>query len=133
MVHTESRLSDTTSMGRRTPVHWAVQICILGVTLLSLASASLFLPEESPTDITSNDGYSFLDETPRLTPRDGKPFTLRIMPLGASITYGYQSTDGNGYRRWLRQQLRHSGWWVNMIGSHPNDTSTMNDNVRHDW
>ncbi|GAB1203896.1 hypothetical protein APSETT445_002538 [Aspergillus pseudonomiae] len=115
-------------MGRRTPVHWAVQICILGVTLLSLASASLFLPEESPTEITSNDGYSFLDETPRLTPRDGRPFTLRIMPLGASITYGYQSTDGNGYRRWLRQQLRHSGWWVNMVGSHPNDTSTMNDN-----
>ncbi|KNG81650.1 hypothetical protein ANOM_009765 [Aspergillus nomiae NRRL 13137] len=115
-------------MGRRTPVHRAVQICILGVTLLSLASASLFLPEESPTEITSNDGYSFLDETPRLTPRDGKPFTLRIMPLGASITYGYQSTDGNGYRRWIRQQLRHSGWWVNMVGSHPNDTSTMNDN-----
>ncbi|KAF7627478.1 hypothetical protein AFLA_002859 [Aspergillus flavus NRRL3357] len=115
-------------MGRRTPVYRAAQTCILGLILLSFASASSYLPRESPTGIISNDGFSFLNETSQLTPRDEKPFTLRIMPLGASITYGYQSTNGNGYRRWLRQQLRHAGWWVNMVGSNPNDTSTMNDN-----
>ncbi|UCK59347.1 hypothetical protein AFCA_002165 [Aspergillus flavus] len=118
-------------MGRQTPVYRAAQTCILGLVLLSFASASSYLPRESPTGIISNDGFSFLNETSQLTPRDEKPFTLRIMPLGASITYGYQSTDGNGYRRWLHQQLRHAGWWVNMVGSNPNDTSTMNDNASH--
>ncbi|BAE55197.1 unnamed protein product [Aspergillus oryzae RIB40] len=96
-------------MGRQTPVYRAAQTCILGLVLLSFASASSYLPRESPTGIISNDGFSFLNETSQLTPRDEKPFTLRIMPLGASITYGYQSTDGNGYRRWLHQQLRHAG------------------------
>ncbi|KJK61604.1 GDSL-like Lipase/Acylhydrolase family protein [Aspergillus parasiticus SU-1] len=128
MVHTQSRRFCTGSMGRRTPFYQAAQTCILGLVLLSFTSASSYLPEESSTGIISNNGFSFLHETPQLTPRDEKPFTLRIMPLGASITYGYQSTDGNGYRRWLCQQLRHAGWWVNMVGSNPNDTSTMNDN-----
>lgn len=39
------------------------------------------------------------------------------MPLGASITQGVASTDGNGYRKWLRSQLRFKGWKVNMVGS----------------
>ncbi|KAE8138735.1 hypothetical protein BDV38DRAFT_281664 [Aspergillus pseudotamarii] len=115
-------------MVRRTPVDWAVQTCILGLSMLSLASVSPYVPDGSFTGIISYDGFSLLNEISQLTPRDEKPFTLRIMPLGASITYGYQSTDGNGYRRWLRQQLRHAGWWVNMVGSNPNDTSTMNNN-----
>ncbi|KAL2820693.1 SGNH hydrolase-type esterase domain-containing protein [Aspergillus granulosus] len=42
---------------------------------------------------------------------------LRILPLGASITYGVHSSDGNGYRRPLRDQLRSDGWEVNMVGS----------------
>lgn len=121
------------SMGQRTPVDWAVQTCILGLSILSLVSATPYLPEGSFTGFISYDGTHWLNETSQLTPRDEKPFTLRVMPLGASITYGYQSTDGNGYRRWLRQQLRHAGWWVNMVGSNPNDTSTMSDNVRHYW
>lgn len=44
-------------------------------------------------------------------------FFLRIMPLGASVTQGVQSTDGNGYRKWLRSELRYQGWKVNMVGS----------------
>ncbi|KAB8270801.1 hypothetical protein BDV30DRAFT_241024 [Aspergillus minisclerotigenes] len=80
-------------MGRRTPVYRAAQTCILGLVLLSFASASSYLPRESPTGIISNDGFSFLNETSQLTPRDEKPFTLRIMPLGGSITYGYQSSQ----------------------------------------
>lgn len=40
-------------------------------------------------------------------------FFLRIMPLGASITQGYASTDGNGYRKHLRDRLRFAGWKVN--------------------
>jgi hypothetical protein len=44
-------------------------------------------------------------------------FYLRIMPLGASITQGIASTDGNGYRKHIRDQLRYVGWLVNMVGS----------------
>lgn len=47
---------------------------------------------------------------------------LRIMPLGASITYGQGSSDGNGYRAALRARLadpapRGFGNAVNMVGS----------------
>ena len=54
-------------------------------------------------------------------------FYLRILPLGASITWGMKSTDGNGYRKALRDQLRFDGWNVNMVGSRSN--GTMNDRV----
>ncbi|UKZ74641.1 hypothetical protein TrVFT333_002311 [Trichoderma virens FT-333] len=46
-----------------------------------------------------------------------KPFYLRIMPLGASITAGVGTKPQNGYRKPLRDQLRWEGWPVNMIGS----------------
>jgi lysophospholipase L1-like esterase len=46
-----------------------------------------------------------------------KPFYLRIMPLGASITAGVGTDPQNGYRKPLRDQLRWKGWPVNMIGS----------------
>lgn len=64
-----------------------------------------------------------------LQTRDTKPFPLRILPLGASITMGYKSKDGNGYRKWLRQQLRYAGWEVDMIGTMKN--GTMHDNVSY--
>jgi hypothetical protein len=62
-----------------------------------------------------------------LASRDEANFTLRIMPLGASITQGYKSSDNNGYRKVLREQLRHAGWPVNMVGSLSD--GTMHDNV----
>ncbi|CZR48139.1 uncharacterized protein FPRO_12749 [Fusarium proliferatum ET1] len=55
-------------------------------------------------------------------------FYLRVMPLGASITQGYLSTDNNGYRKWLRSQLRYKGWKVNMVGSKQNGDMTDRDN-----
>lgn len=61
--------------------------------------------------------------------RRADDFYLRIMPLGASITYGISSTDGNGYRKVLRDQLRYDGWRVNMVGSLFG--GTMNDSVSH--
>ncbi|KAL4861182.1 SGNH hydrolase-type esterase domain-containing protein [Aspergillus spectabilis] len=54
-----------------------------------------------------------------IEPRAAGDFTLRILPLGASITQGYKSSDGNGYRKALRAQLRYAGWEVNMVGSVP--------------
>ncbi|KFY78640.1 hypothetical protein V499_02243 [Pseudogymnoascus sp. VKM F-103] len=52
---------------------------------------------------------------------------LRILPLGASITYGQTSTDGNGYRFGLRNQLVYNGNAVNMIGSVQSGSMVDND------
>ncbi|CAG8901464.1 unnamed protein product [Penicillium egyptiacum] len=53
----------------------------------------------------------------QLYKKDDKPFQLRILPLGASLTYGYLSESGNGYRKPLRDQLRFDGWEVDMVGT----------------
>ncbi|KAI1331754.1 carbohydrate esterase family 3 protein [Xylariaceae sp. FL0255] len=60
---------------------------------------------------------------------DGTP--LRIMPLGASITWGYLSTDGNGYRKEVRDQLVAAGATVNMVGSR--EHGNMTDNQVEGW
>ncbi|KAI0164526.1 carbohydrate esterase family 3 protein [Hypoxylon sp. FL1284] len=57
--------------------------------------------------------------------------TLRIMPLGASITYGYASTDKNGYRKILRDRLVDNGNPVNMVGDNP--SGDMQDNNTEGW
>ncbi|GAB1319346.1 SGNH hydrolase-type esterase domain-containing protein [Madurella fahalii] len=57
---------------------------------------------------------------------------LRIMPLGASITYGQGSSDGNGYRGPLRAQLTGDfGNAVNMVGSR--QSGSMRDNDVEGW
>ncbi|EFX06710.1 lipase, gdsl [Grosmannia clavigera kw1407] len=56
---------------------------------------------------------------------------LRVMPLGASITFGYLSSDGNGYRQTLRRALTHRGNAINMVGSRQN--GTMDDNDVEGW
>ncbi|KAK3323849.1 SGNH hydrolase-type esterase domain-containing protein [Cercophora scortea] len=61
----------------------------------------------------------------------GNGVPLRIMPLGASITWGQQSTDGNGYRDALRSQLTGGGNLVNMVGSRKG--GNMKDNDVEGW
>jgi hypothetical protein len=43
--------------------------------------------------------------------------TLRILPIGASIVWGYDSTDGNGFRYPLRNALV---WGGNPVNVRPN-------------
>ncbi|KAL1836385.1 hypothetical protein VTJ49DRAFT_5223 [Mycothermus thermophilus] len=60
----------------------------------------------------------------------GNGIPLRIMPLGASITYGLGSSDWNGYRAALRSLLLTStprAAAVNMVGSLHNGTMIDND------
>ncbi|KAJ4289382.1 hypothetical protein N0V88_006861 [Collariella sp. IMI 366227] len=52
-------------------------------------------------------------------------------PLGASITYGVGSSDGNGYRLPLRTALISAGNVVNMVGSR--QAGTMRDNDVEGW
>ncbi|OOQ85849.1 hypothetical protein PEBR_24090 [Penicillium brasilianum] len=115
-------------MWHSTPVHWVVHVCLAWLVLLcTLATA-----EPVPVGLVSRSTGSNLgigEGSSTLQKRDNGTFLLRIMPLGASITNGYGSTDHNGYRKALRQQLRYEGWQVNMIGSLRN--GTMHDN-HHD-
>ncbi|TGJ79062.1 hypothetical protein E0Z10_g9703 [Xylaria hypoxylon] len=84
--------------------------------------------ESNHTDIqsfiTSRD-----DDTVSIS--EAQDFYLRVMPLSASITEGMYSSDGNGYRKWLRDQLRYMGWKVNMVGSKNDGTMADNDNEGH--
>lgn len=57
---------------------------------------------------------------------------MRIMPLGASITYGFLSTDGNGYREDLLGLLQQGGNTdVSYVGSRNN--GTMVENAVEGW
>lgn len=94
-------------------------------TSLPLAIASLLLL--APTVYTSPTSNPPHKSDPPHENGTEKPFVLRTMPLGASITFGLKSTDGNGYREWLRKQMRFAGWEVNMVGSV--SSGDMKDNV----
>ncbi|WP_326999700.1 SGNH/GDSL hydrolase family protein [Dactylosporangium sp. NBC_01737] len=57
---------------------------------------------------------------------------VRILPLGASITWGTSSTDGNGYREALRRHLvDDAGVAVDLVGSQRSGTAADNDNEGH--
>ncbi|KAL2819388.1 hypothetical protein BJX63DRAFT_428611 [Aspergillus granulosus] len=66
------------------------------------------------------------DLLPQRRQEEGKT-PLRILPLGASITWGLASSDNNGYRKALRDQLRSDGFDVNMVGSRSNGEMADND------
>ncbi|KAJ6057366.1 hypothetical protein N7460_000640 [Penicillium canescens] len=98
-----------------------MQVYIVGLTLLAV---TLAFPSS-----TSHQAHqrAFLGSS-KLQPRGDKPFALRVLPLGASITTGYRSEDENGYRIYLRKQLRYAGWEVNMVGSRKDGTMKDRDN-----
>jgi hypothetical protein len=52
---------------------------------------------------------------------------LRILPLGASIVFGTDSSDGNGFREDLREQLIANGASVNYVGEVQAGTMIDND------
>ncbi|KAF2859660.1 carbohydrate esterase family 3 protein [Piedraia hortae CBS 480.64] len=51
---------------------------------------------------------------------------LTILPLGASIVWGYESSDNNGFRLKLRELLENNGNQVTYIGSQHNGGMTNN-------
>lgn len=54
-------------------------------------------------------------------------FILRILPLGASIVWGEDSSDGNGFRDHVRQSIIDDGGSVNYVGSKQNGQMFDND------
>ncbi|WP_405577571.1 ricin-type beta-trefoil lectin domain protein [Streptomyces sp. NBC_01190] len=59
------------------------------------------------------------------------PATLRLMPLGDSITWGVGSSTGNGYRSALWNQLAAEGHSQDFVGSGRNGTMSDPDNEGH--
>ena len=57
--------------------------------------------------------------------------TLKVMPLGASITFGTGSSTGNGYRADLKQQLGSIGVEVDYVGSQSSGTTDDRENEGH--
>ncbi|PVH73434.1 carbohydrate esterase family 3 protein [Cadophora sp. DSE1049] len=57
---------------------------------------------------------------------------LRILPLGDSITYGTGSSDGNGFRGQLLNNLVADKNTVDMVGSQMAGTMADSDNEGHD-
>lgn len=107
-------------MRQSTPIYWVVQACLVWLAFVS-ASPTPILPSEPILSVDSQKDISTFQA------RDSKPFLLRVLPFGASITVGYKSPDHNGYRKKLRQQLRYAGWEVDMVGTL--ERGTMHDNV----
>ncbi|TDZ37473.1 Multidomain esterase [Colletotrichum spinosum] len=96
-----------------------VYILRWAVTLLATATAVHAAPAQRAPVLDSRADFNILV---------GGNVSLRIMPLGASITHGVQSSDGNGYRQKLRNALIADGNLVDMVGSNPNGTMKDNDN-----
>ena len=106
-------------MFQRCPVFcFTIHIFLLFALLLDLSTA---FDLDRKHSVTHSESHVLSTPLPLAwgQPQE-KSFTLRIMPLGASITQGYGTTpmgSPNGYRKPLRDQLRWRGWPVNMVGS----------------
>ncbi|KAF9873790.1 gdsl-like lipase acylhydrolase [Colletotrichum karsti] len=91
----------------------------LAAAMLLASTAVYAAPTQQPPAFDSRSDFNVLV---------GGNVSLRLMPLGASITYGLKSSDGNGYREKLRNALIADGNPVDMVGNHPNGTMEDNDN-----
>ncbi|KAH7098051.1 lipolytic enzyme [Auriculariales sp. MPI-PUGE-AT-0066] len=91
-------------------------------------SASSSTTATSTTTTTTSGSSTSTSSAPGSTSTTG--LTLRLLPLGDSITYGVQSSDGTGYRNTLHKLLE-PGNTVDFIGSVKAGTMTDNDNEGH--
>ncbi len=65
-------------------------------------------------------------------PKGAAATPVKVMPLGASITWGTASSDGNGYRENLRKLLAgNAGVPIDYVGSQQSGTMADKDNEGH--
>ncbi|KPM38628.1 hypothetical protein AK830_g7923 [Neonectria ditissima] len=108
----------------------------IGVRTLRLGALALcFIQAAVAFPLDVNETYEY-DELPvykhSVEKRaDARDFYLRIMPVGASIVKGWPIKDsdptGNGFRKYVRDQLRFDKWKVNMVGSQNHGSMADND------
>ncbi|KAK8051102.1 hypothetical protein PG993_002487 [Apiospora rasikravindrae] len=77
-------------------------------------------------DSTSDSHY--LDFS-RITYKRADAVPLRIMPVGASVTFGVGSTTGDSYRKDLLDLLKAQGMTAEMVGSKQNGKDFANNQV----
>ncbi|WP_405878705.1 ricin-type beta-trefoil lectin domain protein [Streptomyces sp. NBC_01136] len=70
-------------------------------------------------------------EAPSSAGAAAAPATLRLMPLGDSITWGVGSPSGNSYRGFLGNRLAAEGHALDFVGSGRNGTMSDPDNEGH--
>ncbi|KAJ6518004.1 lipolytic enzyme [Mycena vitilis] len=103
--------------------------CVAGTTCQVINPwYSQCLPGTATTSTTVSTTTTTTSSAPGSTSTTG--LTLRLLPLGDSITFGLQSTDGNGYRSTLHNLLQ-TGNTVDFIGSLKSGTMADNDNEGH--
>lgn len=87
------------------------------------------LPFDADVTALISQDHGLADALDKRSFNDG--LQLRVLPLGASIVYGLHSSDGNGFRYGLREQLVYNGNPTHMIGSV--QSGTMVDNNVEGW
>ncbi|RFU26953.1 hypothetical protein B7463_g9395, partial [Scytalidium lignicola] len=86
-----------------------------------------FHVERAPSTSTSATAVPLPSCTGSQSSTSPPDFYLRILALGASITYGTDSTDDNGYRNDLRELIVGAGGQVNYVGSKSHGNMTDNE------
>ncbi|KAK8059420.1 carbohydrate esterase family 3 protein [Apiospora saccharicola] len=76
----------------------------------------------------SGSGSHYLDIS-RITYKRADAVPLRIMPVGASVTFGVGSTTGDSYRKDLQDLLKAQGMTAEYVGSKKNGKDFTNNKV----
>ena len=126
-----------------TPNQWPADATPSSTGVPSPIPSSSFLDSTTATDTVTSPSTKTTGSVIIMTSRTAVASTsavatptrisLRIMALGASITYGELSSDGNGYRQYLRNALIANGSWnsIDMVGSQKH--GSMADNDAEGW
>lgn len=105
--------------------------CVSGTTCTVLnAYYSQCLPGTATTTTTTTHTSTTTTVTSSAPGSTATGLNIRLLPLGDSITFGLESSDGNGYRNALHNLLQ-PGNTVNFIGSLKAGTMADNDNEGH--
>lgn len=102
---------------------------LLATASSALARGITYIPGGTPdtvsplSELSRNGGTGVTWPTQRQA-EAAAPVALRIMSLGASVTFGTGSSTGNSYRKDLRDMLAAAGHEVNFVGTAENGNFT---------
>lgn len=110
---------------------------VLGSFVAATSAQCMYTPLPSRGAETVDRGPTAIDpkdlvaDADNVTGRDdvSHGIPLRVLPLGASITAGWGSSDGNGYRKYLQQDL--AGTEMQYVGSLRSGAMTENHHEGH--
>ncbi|KAK2614671.1 hypothetical protein N8I77_001477 [Diaporthe amygdali] len=129
-----ARPTKASFFSRLNPKNWTRRMRVFAIVSFVLTIVALVPAIAVP--LTLQTGHKDVDRPTLINPPATQPIAnnikLRIMPLGASITYGFRSSDGNGYRDELMLLLNKGGSkHVEYVGSRQH--GTMEENAVEGW